>query len=315
MYQGPPPQCIEDLLALANCGVRTPAATHYSSAYSPPLSALRRRGAARHDAGNYHDDDDDAAELALTERATWMRPVPSPSGSPRFDRERDRAPPMPVPAPGGARGVELAPPPVCASDHYEERRRLLGEPGGQEQCFACCFARNDTMAPAAQPGVRAIEQLLRSQSAGANKVALAGEIEQLFEREVRRVINRTRLPDEPECPPWPAADIYEHYFTSNHGRVDANASAEKRATALEQMFDNINDFLLFQLVETADGRQVKVVKPDMVRLQLQVNQALQQSYAKRPKELAAAASANVGRAPSAIARRTFGALPGHHLAP
>lgn len=316
MYRTPPaPENIADLLALATTARQIP-----QSSYSPPLSigAVSRRRMYSNSFDN--DDDMDSYEtiaMQLTRQTTWQRPLPSPSGSPHRDRERDRATPPPPRAsnPMGARAVEMPPQLVCFSDSYEERQRLLGPGLGQEFCFACDFGCGDKAPPASARGMQNINELLRSQPAGKNKIKLAYEILEIFNRDIRDVINRTRHDDEPECPEWHPADIYDHYCTPKHSRVDSQSSAENRAIVLEDAFHNLYNFSLHTYAETENGQRIKVAKPDVLKLLMQLDGSLNRLYAKRPKEMAATASANITRAPAVASRRVFGTVPSEHLRP
>jgi len=161
----------------------------------------------------------------------------------------------------------------------------LGEPNGCEHCFACRYARNQHVAPIALQGIEKMRAIIRSSAAGANKVAMALELYDFFEQEVRAPAHRWKQKDEHIIPEWLAADIYEHFFTTQHGRVDAISSTERRLLYLEQAQEAIFDEEMWSMRTTPDGRRVRVVNDIGLSKMLKLNDAINKMYTIDPQKL------------------------------
>ena len=185
----------------------------------------------------------------------------APPRPPEADRERDREPTAAAAPP-----IEIATETLCESEMAQQVNTLLGTGNGMAACFACRFARPSMTAPAAREGIDMMHALLRSAPAGTCRVSLALEMAVVFERHVRTPMNRYRREGEAECEPWHVRDLYDHYMTPLHGRVDAVSSQETRALVLETALYNMERFLLYRPCEVKGhaGPQL-VVQPEALK--------------------------------------------------
>jgi len=248
----------------------------------------------------------------------------APAAAP--DRERDRSPP-PAPAagaPAAAAAVMLPPMAVneqpsvlCLSDMSRQVDRLLGAGQGMSACFACHFGRANMTTPVARDGLDMMHKLLSSATSGTCRVALALDMSVAFEHYVRTPMNRYRRPDEEQCPAWHVRDIYDHYMTPLHGRLDAVSSQESRAITMERALYNMERYLLYEErdVRGCDGPQL-VVREDALKAYISASLHLSHIYTQRPSSLALAAAAAPAttQAPGMVdtRRRLLGPAPRRH---
>lgn len=231
------------------------------------------------------------------------------------DRERDRMRNDEAVEGGDERDER----PMAAPTTYEpttsaaraELLKELGEPNGPEACFACRYARNQHVAPIAIQGIEKMRVLIRSSNAGGSKVALARELADFFEKHVRCASRRYQHDDEEPVPEWHAIDIYEHFFTTRHNRVDAIASTERRLLYLEQAQEAIFDEELWAMRTTPDGRKARTVKSTELAMVLKLNDAINRMYTIDPQKLKLASqdAPNLAQqdAPSGRSTRLMGA--------
>jgi hypothetical protein len=227
--------------------------------------------------------------VSVVTKSRRRRGPPPPPRPPEADRERDRDVPA---AAAAAAPIAFADEALCESERSEQVNTLLGTGGGMAACFACRFARPSVTAPAAREGIEMMHTLLRSAPAGTCRVSLALEMAVVFERHVRAPMNRYRREGEAECAEWHVRDLYDHYFTPLHERVDAVSSQETRALVLETALYNIERFGLYRWCEVKGlpGLQ-RVVREDTLKSYVATSAALSSLYAQRPSTLALAASA------------------------
>lgn len=208
------------------------------------------------------------------------------------DRERDRAGgPMVEEMAGedddGGAMVIAAPPapePTISAERAEVLDKL-GEGSGSANCFACKYVRNAHVTPIAAKGFDHIRTIMRSAGAGANKVALALEMADYFENKVRAASERWRHPDEDECPEWPAADIYDHFFTAKHNRVDAIGSQERRVLQAEQMQEELFHTGMWVMTTAPDGTQTRRLDTNNLQCWLKLNDTITRMYNQDPQKL------------------------------
>lgn len=228
------------------------------------------------------------------------------------DRERDREPDaMPPPAPP----MELAPA-LTESDQSRRVTELLGEGGGVPACFSCRYARGTLVPPAARNGIDMMMTLLRSAPAGTCRTALALEMAHTFEQHVRVPMNRWRQEHEEPCPAWHPRDIYDHFFTPYHGRIDAVTSQESRALMFETMLASMDQYSVYERCTTTSGRTCMVPRPDVVSAMIRLSGELTKLYQQRQStfSLAAAEAPATATAPGiADSRRALiGPAPRRH---
>lgn len=211
------------------------------------------------------------------------------------------------------------PPPLSVpSPEHDEVMRRLGKPLGSGHCFACRFARDSTVAPITRQGITEMNTLYRSYPAGANKVDLVLEMEEFFERHVRAKANRQIMDGETECPSWSAANIYEHYFTPLHGRIDSQSSVEMRASQLEMLFHHTYTYCAWEHRDSESGVPVIVPKTAEIEKLLKISAALDRMYQIKPSSMALASTnaPSVGRSAQLLdtsRRRVVGANPSRRL--
>lgn len=202
------------------------------------------------------------------------------------DRERDREPEAPAAPP-----VRVEPAPTLTeSDQSRRVTELLGEGNGITACFSCRYARGSLMPPAARNGIDMMMSLLRSAPAGACRTALALEMAHTFEQHVRVPMNRWRQEHEEPCPAWHPRDIYDHFFTPDHGRIDAVSSQESRALMFERALASIDQFAAYERCTTSSGRTCMVARPEMVKTMIQLSNELTKLYQQRQSTFSLAAS-------------------------
>lgn len=218
----------------------------------------------------------------------------------------------------GGGGVVEPPPLAVLSPEREEMERRLGKASGAAHCFACRFARDSTVVPIARQGIKEMNALLRSYPAGANKVDVALELEAFFEHEVRAKANRQIMGDEEQCPAWTAANLYEHYFTPLHNRIDSQTSIEMRASQLEMLFHHTYTYDTWDRQVTESGAEVLIPKPARVGDLLKISTTLDRMYQLKPSSmgLASANAPAVGRSAQLLdtsRRRVIGSNPSRRL--
>lgn len=216
----------------------------------------------------------------------------------RGDRERDRHggpiidEAVDVDAVQEVSREPMAPPVTyepTVSVERDEVSRELGAGRGATNCFACRYARNRHIAPIAKEGIDHIREIMRSANAGANKIALAREMAEYFENNVRATSERWRHDDEEPCEPWEAIDIYEHFFTTSHNRIDAMTSAERRLLQAEQMQEALFHEDTWVMRTTSDGRASRVVNTDKIMHWIKLNDVINKMYNIDPGKLKMAA--------------------------
>jgi len=214
----------------------------------------------------------------------------NPPASPR-DRERDRdadaseMPPVPMPPPGPV------PPALFESEWSRNVERMLGPSNGMEACFSCRAIRgNQLLPPAARTGLDMMTSLLRTATSGATYIALAREMHIVFTQHVRDPMNRMRREGEEMCPDWLPRDIYDHFFTPYHRRLDAVQSQANRVMMLETALAKTEQFLLYEESRLADGTLVQVPRPEMVAMLIRTSGELSKLYAQRQSSFSLAAA-------------------------
>lgn len=280
-----------------------------------PIPVARSYGSGDEDDDEYEalgDIDTNATRFSMSYEK-FMRPVLGGVMVPSRSRSRARsrassaaaAPPMPPPARDRERDRELdgdmplapapaAPmPPETVLHESEQSRRvteLLGEGGGIPACFSCRYARGSLMPPAARNGIEMMHALLRSAPAGSCRTALALEMAHTFEQHVRTPMNRYRHEHEDECPTWHPRDIYDHFFTPYHGRLDAVTSQESRALMFETMLARMDQYYAYERCTTSTGATCMVPRPDVVSNMIRISDQLTKLYQQRQSAFSLAAS-------------------------
>lgn len=280
--------------------------------FSPPSPLYRRDG------DTYEDDDQDSwseLDIRTTPRnnngapSYQSRAVVVPLSLPlsmrsgggsrrrRGDRERDRNGGPIIEEALDVDAVEEVREPMPPSVSYEptvsserdEVTRELGEGHGAANCFACRYARNRHIAPIAKEGIDHIREIMRSANAGGNKIALAREMAEYFENNIRATSERWRHEDEEPCESWEAIDIYEHFFTTKHNRIDAMTSVERRLLQAEQMMEALFHEDTWVMRKMPDGRSARVVNTDKIPHWIKLNDVVTKMYNIDPGKLKMAA--------------------------
>jgi hypothetical protein len=150
-------------------------------------------------------------------------------------------------------------------------------------------------------------------STAVDKLSLARDLEQLFETYVRQEANRCKKPDEEECPAWRAADIYEHFFTQEHKRLDAVASLEQRILYYEEALSQMNKHYVYMDIQDAKGEGMthRVPEPRRLKESMSCSMYLDKLYSIKPSNmpLASADGAVLRRTDSIQKRPTYSILP------
>jgi len=214
------------------------------------------------------------------------------------DRERDRdsllddeadeeivprVPPPPPPQPSVTFEPALAP---LADDVLVE----LGEPGSPSDCFACMYARDRLIAPVARKAYERLAAILRSSASGGNRIALAREMAQYYEDHIRTPANRQMQTDETPLPVWKACDIFQHFFTPFHNRIDSVGSHERIVLELEHAASTIADRQLYMWRTIDGGRRERVIDPKAMEMYMKVTGQIARMHNTDPQKLKMAAS-------------------------
>jgi len=209
----------------------------------------------------------------------------------RRDERQDRA----YGADGGedaAPGGEPAPPPerpIMSSPELLHYVSELGEGRGKAHCFACEMLQDfDHAPPVCQTGLESISRMVQN-SSGHDKVQVARSIKRLYDRQIREKVNSRRRETDPECKEWHAADIYEHFFTQKHGRIDAVASLEQRILFFERALQDMRDKYVYTSMPGPDGQPVHVPDPRRLSEAMKVSQELTRMYMIQPSKMPLAA--------------------------
>lgn len=197
------------------------------------------------------------------------------------------------------------------SPEYERFLRELGPGSGPERCFGCIMAKDPRrVAPVCADGLNKMMDMVRA-CAGADKITLARDLVQLFETSVRTVANRAKRAGEQECPAWAAADIYEHFFTQEHRRLDALASLEQRIVYYEEALSRMNRHYVYTDIHDERGVPRRVPDPKRLRESLAISMYLDKLYAIKPANMALASTdgPELRRTDAFQRRPTYSALP------
>lgn len=239
-------------------------------------------------------------------------PPPPPGAVPAMpDRLYDAPDDAPGAEPRGPPEPGAEDRPYVPSPEYARTHAELGVPLGPEHCFACRVVRDsDHTPPVCRAGIDTIVRLVRS-SCGYDKVQVARDIAELYEQQIRRKINERRRPGEGEFPEWRAADIYEHFFTQRHGRVDATASLEQRILFFERALQDMRDHYVYTEVPRPDGTTVRIPEPRRLAEAMRLSRDLDRMYMIQPSKMPLANSDSVVlRRTEAINHRPeYGRLP------
>jgi hypothetical protein len=179
------------------------------------------------------DDDDDAAVAPDLQ-------LPAPD------------PPVPAPivgaiAPLAVFDTECMAPDVA--DMYAE----LGEPQPQSECFACNRGRRDSAAIAYE-SYRKMENMFDTGLSVKRTITLCTQLEDYFERFVRKPANRCMRDGEDPIPEWRAATIYMHI------KVHMVDTGVNRDSFLRMYIEGIHAQYAYRCWQyaTVEGRRVRV---------------------------------------------------------
>jgi hypothetical protein len=198
-----------------------------------------------------------------------------------------------------------------SSPEYDRFLRELGHGSGPDKCFGCMRITDMShVAPVCADGIRKIGEMVRTQT-NVDRMSLAREIAALFEESVRQKANRCKKPGEEECPAWSAADIYEHFFTQEHKRLDAFASIQQRILYYEEALSRMNRHYVYTEIQDERGAMQRV--PDARRLKesISLSMYLDKMYSLKPGNMALASAEGpvLQRADTIAKRPTYSILP------
>jgi hypothetical protein len=237
-----------------------------SSSVGPPLPGTGKTGGLTHEDREYPDDAADAA----------------PGGN-----EGDAAP-------GGDEDDNNGAQTYALSDDRAEVLRLLGRSNGSTQCFACVYAKDPRrVAPVCKWAIDRITQFIQ-QCGSYNDIIVAQDAERMFETSVRAEYNKLRRPHHPEMQAWAAVDIYDHFFTQRHRRLDAQASLMQRILYMEQAGQKWRDYYVYTKIPVGQGKYIKIAHPDRMRSLRDLGKDLDRMYMLQPSKMPLAASASSG---------------------
>jgi hypothetical protein len=149
-------------------------------------------------------------------------------------------------------------------------------------------------------------------SCGHDKVQVARNIKAMFDDGIRRKFNSRAGAGVELCPEWHEADIYDHYFTQLHGRIDATSSLEQRIAFFERARQDLCDNYVYTTLPDdgvggggGGGSPRRVPEPRRLAEVMRISQLLDRMYAIQPNKLALQAprSGMTLRAPDYFAPR------------
>jgi len=228
----------------------------------------------------------------------------------RADRTYDDAPGA-DPLEAGVANLSLDEQPLCISPETARVQQELGDGGGPDACFCCRLVRDgERVAPVCREGMRKIMDAVDA-CVGADPVRLSLDLADVYERHVRREANAGRREGEAECPAWPAASIYEHFFTPCHKRLDAAASLRRRVRFLEQACYDLECYGVYREARCVDGTVRRVPDAQRLRELRATYRDLDKIYGTNPtKLLFAGSNATALQHSSALPPRPmYGSLP------
>jgi len=205
-----------------------------------------------------------------------------------MDRERDRAPAdmaMP-PIDRPVSSLELAKLDALFPPHMNQMGHEV-----EHECFACHYARNDCVPKIAVQGYHGLMTLVQSADSGTCRVTLADEVRRYYEGEIREPGNRFIAAGMTPFPEWRTRTIFKHYFTPEHGRNDARASARWRTHILEQVVYTMANTGLFVERQEGVAPPVRAVNTQVLEIFLKANNALNQMIKMDLSKLGGAGSA------------------------
>ena len=157
--------------------------------------------------------------------------------------------------------------------------------------------------------VRLLEEL-HKRAGDDRMVAVCRELTKMFEEVIRKKLISRASAGADLCPEWHEADIYDHYFTQLHGRIDATSSLEQRIAFFERARQDLCDnYVYTSLPDDVDGGGAGATRlvPEPRRLAevMRLSQLLDRMYAIQPNKLALQAprSGMTLRAPDYFAPR------------
>lgn len=163
------------------------------------------------------------------------------------------------------------------------RLRKYHEHGPKGICFACIYAPGGRVAQIARSGMEFITNVIKSANSGACRVRLSEAIKRYYDLHIRKPGNHPDIlrPGQAEFPEWPVRQIYAHYFTAAHGRLNARESEVRRILWMEEVLETFANNGLFQL-KRVNGRVRKIVDLKILDSFLDVSKEVHKLYIPGP---------------------------------
>lgn len=196
----------------------------------------------------------------------------------------------------------------CMSPERETIIRQLGEPGGTMNCYGCRFIRdNEHVSPVDRSAIVAITNLV-TRCASFDRVTVAIEISLIHRKHIVR--------DDVRVPEWRAIDVYDHYFTYYHARIDPQQSVDQSIRTVQMWQQELQDNGTYYLKPSADNTTMerhldpKRVK-DWILLDRHKMMLLKMDPSKSPINASClTAMQGMSRSDGLSSRPVVGALPG-----
>ena len=173
----------------------------------------------------------------------------------------------------------------CKPPQDQEAYELLGPPDSRDQCYGCIIAGEGNMPSVSSDRINRVLRYLRESMGRINSVAMAKQAEEMFETLVRIPANRNIGPGQIPIPRWSAATILDHY--KNH-HTDPELESANDITLFKQIQSVICENGLFKRHKyktTSDGRPIRMVEPENLKMLLEVVKQKNSIYRQNPKNM------------------------------
>lgn len=227
-------------------------------------------------------------------------PVPAAAGAGAGDDDDDDSSDSSVgPAPGA--GGSFVP-----MDDIRSLRRSYpnARKTSSRYCFSCRYAPGGKATDIAREGIEVINEILVSADSGASRVALAEAIQFYYNKYIRDEANRFARPGEQRFPDWTVPNIFSHFFTCEHGRINASESGVHRIQILEKCLRVVANNELIREGRDANGRLIQQVDTDALLKAEKIMKLLDSHYKPAPGKKAGIGS-NVPTVPTESASGVF----------
>jgi hypothetical protein len=144
--------------------------------------------------------------------------------------------------------------------------------GDYGPCFGCMYMRGVHVAPIAYDGWLAMNNYRKQSDSGADKGQQTKELKWIYDEKIRKPGNATLLSGQMPFPEWHEMVLYKHFFTAEHGRLDAASSHCNRLLMAEDMISSLYENELFkETLNRRTGERRRILDRETVDTILKLN--------------------------------------------